>query len=76
MVVYNHPGSADGKYPATESPAVVQAVYTTAVDPDDPGPGNHTVCNLFVMSNTGGIFFAKGVPEGTGPCEWMWPSRV
>ena len=26
IVVYNHPGSADGKYPPTQSPAIIQNV--------------------------------------------------
>lgn len=26
IVVYNHPGSADGKYPPTQSPAIIQHV--------------------------------------------------
>ena len=76
VVIYNHPGSADGKYPPMKSPAIVQAVYTTAVDPENPAPGNHEVCDLFVMSNTDGIFFAKGIPEGEDGSHWNWPPRV
>lgn len=56
VVVYKHPGSADGKYPPSESPAIVQKVY--AEDIPDEG-GLTQVVDLFVMSNTGGIFFAK-----------------
>lgn len=74
-VVYNHPGSADGKYPPTKSPAVVQSVYVTAVNPENPEEGNHEVCDLFVMSNTGGIFFAKGISEGEDGGQWNWPPR-
>ena len=78
IVFYNHPGSADGKYSPIQSPAVVQSVFTTAVDPDDPEKGNHEVCDLFVMSNTGGIFFAKGIPHGEPftPSTWSWPKKV
>ena len=67
IVIYNHPGSADWKYPAMQSPAVAQAVY-------DYG----TVCDLFVMSVTGGIFFAKGVriQDDTEGSSWKWPERV
>jgi len=68
MVVYIHPASADGKYPPTESPAVVQAVYKDEV--------NNKVCDLFVMSNTNGIFFAKAIQEGIDPSQWKWPSRT
>lgn len=73
VVIYNHPGSADGKWPAMKSPAIVQSVYTTAVDPNDPGPGNHEVCDLFVMSVTNGIFFAKQIPYGDTGSHWSWP---
>lgn len=77
IVLYNHPGSADGKYPPIQSPAVVMNAYTTAVDAEDPQKGNHTICDLFVMSNTGGIFFAKNIPEGKAltPSTWSWPVR-
>lgn len=27
IVLYNHPGSADGTYPPTQSPAIIQKVY-------------------------------------------------
>lgn len=62
LVVYNHPGSADGKYPPRQSPAVVQVV-----NPDE-------TVDLFVMSVTGGIFFAKGCSQGDGPSQWNWPA--
>ncbi len=66
VVVYLHPGSADGKYPPSESPAIIQKVYTSPVQVEGE---NQTVCDLFVMSNTGGIFFAKGSIEGV---NWDW----
>ncbi len=75
IVVYNHPGSADGKYPPMQSPAVIQKVYTTAVS-DNPEDGNKEVCDIFVMSVTGGIFFGKSLSQGDGPSEWNWPPRV
>lgn len=68
IVIYHHPGSADGKYPPAESPAVVQKVYKLIDDDVD-------LVDLFVMSVTGGIFFAKGVKEGPGPSTWTWPNR-
>ena len=72
VVIYNHPGSADGKYPPTKSPAIVQRVCVDS--PNDENPEQKV--DLFVMSNTGGIFFAKGISEGDGPCTWNWPPRV
>lgn len=71
VVIYNHPGSADGKYPPAKSPAIVQKVTLDEVDNE-----NVYKCDLFVMSNTGGIFFAKDCAEGEGPCQWNWPPRV
>lgn len=56
-VKYLHPGSADGKYPATESPAVIQKVH-------DDG-----TVDLFVMSSTGGIFFGRNCELGK---NWDW----
>ena len=69
VVIYNHHGSADGKYPPIQSPAIVQKVYKLIDD-------NVDLVDLFVMSNTGGIFFAKGVKEGTVPGTWNWPERI
>lgn len=65
IVIYNHPGSLDGKYPPMRSPAVVQSAS-----------GN--MCDLFVMSVTGGIFFAKDIPEQVADegSSWKWPERV
>ena len=72
VVIYNHPGSADGKYPPMQSPAIIQKVIKTTAD------GFEASCDLFVMSNTGGIFFAKNVPIGVDgvPTTWEWPKRV
>ncbi len=67
MVIYNHPGSADGKYPPAQSPAVVQRVYKLIDE-------NVDIVDLFVMSVTGGIFFTKGTKEGPGPSTWTWPT--
>lgn len=64
MVVYHHPGSADGKYPPMESPAVVQNVYAD------------NSCDLCVLGNSNGIFFAKKISFGEGPSQWSWPKRV
>ena len=64
VVIYNHSGSADGKYLPSKSPAIVQGV-----DEDSK-------CDLFVMSNTGGIFFAKKCSEGEEGSQWNWPPRA
>lgn len=65
VVIYAHAGSADGRYPPMESPAIVQAAS-----------GDR--CDLFVMSATGGIFFAKDIPEQKHEegSSWKWPKRV
>ncbi len=68
VVKYLHLGSLDGKYPPSESPAIIQSVYITAVS-DNPEDDNHEVVDLFVMSNTGGIFFAKKCVLGK---NWCW----
>jgi hypothetical protein len=73
VVIYNHPGSADGKYPPIQSPAIIQKVEMGEIE----STGDKClVCDLFVMSNTGGIFFAKGILEGEGPSQWQWPKKV
>lgn len=63
IVIYNHPGSADGKYPPTQSPAIIQSV---AAD------GSVT---LWVFGPKG-IHCYSGLKEGDGPCQWIWPPRV
>jgi hypothetical protein len=64
IVVYNHPGSADGKFPPKQSPAIVQKVNEDGT------------VELFVMSVYGGIFFNHSVEQGDGPSQWNWPARV
>jgi hypothetical protein len=64
MVVYNHPGSADGKFPPKQSPAVIQKVNEDGT------------CELFVMSTYGGILFNHDVEQGDGPSQWNFPPRV
>lgn len=63
IVLYNHPGSADGTYPPTQSPAIVLKVYE-----------DNTV-DLWVFGPKG---LHKDGPysEGDGPCQWSWPPRV
>lgn len=70
IVIYHHPGSADGKYPPTNSPAIIQQVKW------ENGP-NGTIfptCTLFVFGPKG-QHMDSGLTEGTGPCQWSWPER-
>ena len=64
IVVYHHPGSADGKFPPKVSPAIVQKMNEDGT------------VELFVMSVYGGLFFNHNVTEGEGPSQWSWPPRV
>lgn len=70
IVIYNHPGSADGKYLPMQSPAIIQKVVATDAE------GIEASCDLFVMSNTSGIFFAKSILRGDGPSQWNWPPKI
>jgi hypothetical protein len=60
IVIYRHPGSADGKYPSVESPAIIQNVA-----PDGS-------VRLFVFGPKG-QHMDDGLIEGDGPCQWHWP---
>ena len=62
IVIYNHPGSADGRYPPTVSPAIVQAVAT-----------NGTL-RLWVFGPKG-LHVDSEIEQGNGPCQWSWPPR-
>lgn len=64
VVVYNHPGSADGKFPRMQSPAMIQKV-------NDDG-----TVEMVVFSVYGGLFFNHNVAQGDGPGQWQWPVRV
>ena len=71
VVVFNHPGSADGLHPRKQSPAIVQKV-------NDDG-----TCELVVFSVYGGIFFNHSIAQATGhdspeqyDSKWEWPIRV
>jgi hypothetical protein len=63
IVIYHHPGSADGTYPAQDSPAIVQHV-------NDDGSSFLWVFGRY------GVQFQPSSAEGTGPCQWSWPARV
>lgn len=64
IVIYQHPGSADGKYPAQTSPAIVRSIC-----PDDDFR-----CELFVFGPKGQ--HQDWSDYGAGPCQWSWPPRV
>jgi len=68
IVIYNHPGSADGRWGRKQSPAIVQAVNEDGTT------------ELFVMSVYGGIFFNHSVAESDindpQPSTWSWPARI
>lgn len=63
IVIYQHPGSADGKFPPQKSPAIIQAVL------DEEG-----TCRLFVFGPKGQHM--DECKQGNGPCEWSWPERI
>jgi hypothetical protein len=63
IVVYHHPGSADGKYPPSKSPALVHSV-------NDDGS-----LRLWVFGPWG-IFLQPSITQGDGPSQWNWPPRV
>lgn len=64
IVIYKHPGSADGKFPSRESPAIVQEVM-------DAETGK---CRLFVFGPLGQHMDV--VEQGNGPSQWHWPVKV
>ncbi len=63
IVIYHHPGSADGKYPPTTSPAIIQNVA---------GDGS---VQLWVFGPKG-LHTDSGLTQGDGPCQWSWPERI
>lgn len=63
VVHYHHPGSADGRYPPTVSPALIQAVAEDGS------------VRLWVFGPKG-LHNDDKITEGTGPCQWSWPPRV
>lgn len=71
IVIYNHPGSADGKFPPKQSPAIIQKVNM-----ENPDDNQSTSVELVVFSVYGGMFFNHNVEQGDGPSQWNWPERV
>jgi hypothetical protein len=64
IVIYHHPGSADGKYKPLDSPAIIRAV----------DEANSDSVQLFVFGPKGQ--HQDWADFGTGPCQWSWPERV
>ncbi len=67
IVIYNHPGSADGLHKPKQSPAIVQKVNEDGT------------LEMVVFSVYGGLFFNHNVPEASydmAPSTWQWPARV
>ncbi len=60
IVIYHHPGSADGTHPARQSPAVIQQVNADGT------------VDLWVFGPHG-FHKNNGTVQGTGPCQWDWP---
>lgn len=63
IVIYNHPGSADGTYPPSQSPAIIQHVAEDGS------------ARLFVFGPKG-QHMDDGIKQGDGPFHWNWPPRV
>lgn len=64
IVIYNHPGNADGKFAPKQSPAMVQKVNEDGT------------VEMIVFSVYGGIFLNRAVSQGDGPSHWNWAARV
>ena len=62
IVIYNHPGSADGKYSPAQSPAIIQNVAEDGS------------VRLFVFGPKG-QHMEDGLKQGDGPCQWNCPQR-
>jgi hypothetical protein len=58
IVLYNHPGSADGKYPPTQSPAIIQHL------------NENGSARLFVFGPKG-QHMDDNLTYGFGPCQWQ-----
>lgn len=63
IVIYNHPGSADGTYAPQKSPAIVRNVNEDGT------------IRAWVFGEWG-IHLHPNIKQGDGPCEWNWPVRV
>jgi hypothetical protein len=57
IVLYNHPGSACGRYPPTQSPAIIQHVFE-----------NGSV-RLFIFGPKG-QHMDDNIIQGNGPCQF------
>ena len=67
VVIYNHPGSADGLHKPQQSPALVQKVNEDGT------------LEIVVFSVFGGLFFNHNIKQATDEdkaSKWSWPERV
>lgn len=67
IVIYNHPGSADGLHAPKQSPALIQKVNEDGT------------LEMVVFSVYGGLFFNHNVRKANfdmDPSTWQWPARV
>ena len=63
VVLYQHHGSADGKHPPVQSPALVQKVH------------DEDTVDLWVFGPHG--FHKNNFTKfGDGPSQWSWPTRI
>jgi hypothetical protein len=74
IVIYNHPGSADGRFPPAKSPAIIRAVGRDG-NPGEVDMEPETVIRAWVFGETG-IHQTGWITQGDGPCQWNWPPRV
>jgi len=63
IVIYNHPGSKDGTFAPTQSPAIVRKAHEDGT------------VDLWVFGPKG-IHVDQNLKEGNGPCCWSWPTRT
>jgi hypothetical protein len=63
VIVYNNPGSKDGTYPPTQSPALIVRVNEDGT----------VLAHVFTDK---GSFIQPTLKQGDGPCEWNWPVRI
>ena len=59
IVIYNHPGSMDGKYQPSKSPAIIQHIFE-----------NNSV-RLFIFGPKG-QHMDDYLHQGNGPCQWSF----
>ena len=64
IVIYNHPGSKDGSFEPSKSPAIIEEIYSHLND----------TAKLWVFGSQG--IFWNVCERGDGPCQWNWKEEV